>query len=325
MKRVISIISLSLILISCGGGSEKESTNSKDQSVLAQNYVSEIIEIMRENVLTKHEVDWGALESEVTSLAANAANIKSTYPAIKHALKLLKTNHSGLMSASGDILAYYSDLDCEQNFNMIKPTREDVGYIRIDGFSSYDVIKKKEYATNMQEEIAQQDNGNLLGWIVDLRNNRGGAIWPAIAGIGSLLNNGVYGHFYDADENIFPWGYRDGSSFQGDAVMVTVDSPYYLLNPSPKIAVLSSRRTTSAGEAALIAFKKQDNVKIFGSDSCGLSTGNQSFTLSDGSILFLSIVVMADKEFQKYGSRVSVEQEVDQEQIIDTAIEWLQN
>lgn len=325
MKRIISIISLSLILFSCGGGNENKSTNSQDQSVVAQNYVSEIIEIMRENVITRHEVDWGALESEVTALAANAENIKGTYTAIKYALELLNTNHSGLMSANEEILAYYNDLYCEQSFNMIKPTREDIGYIRIDGFSSYDDLKKKEYATNMQEEIAQQDNGNLLGWIVDLRNNRGGAIWPAIAGIGSLLNNGVYGHFYDADENISPWGYSGGSSFLGDDTMVTVDSPYYLQNPSPKIAVLSSSRTTSAGEAALIAFKKQDNVKIFGSDSCGLSTGVQSFTLSDGSILFLSTVVMADKELQKYGSKVSVEQEVNQEQIIDTAIEWLQN
>jgi C-terminal processing protease CtpA/Prc len=107
--------------------------------------------------------------------------------------------------------------------------------------------------------------------------------------------------------------------------MVTVEEPYTLLNPLPKIAVLSSRRVASSGEATLIAFKKQYNVKIFGTDSCGLSTGNKVFSLSDGSSLILTTVVMADREQLKYGDRVPVDQTEAQLDVVSKAVEWLQN
>jgi C-terminal processing protease CtpA/Prc len=35
------------------------------------------------------------------------------------------------------------------------------------------------------------DQGNLAGWIVDLRNNGGGNMWPMLTGIGSILGEGV--------------------------------------------------------------------------------------------------------------------------------------
>ena len=84
-------------------------------------------------------------------------------------------------------------------------------------------------------------------------------MWPMIAGLGPLFDNSVLGYFIDADENTVSWGYENGSSMLGSRSVVTVDEPYVLLNPQPKIAVLSSKRVGSSGEATLIAFKKQFN------------------------------------------------------------------
>ena len=74
---------------------------------------------------------------------------------------------------------------------------------------------------------------------MDLRDNGGGNMWPMIAGIGPLLGDGLYGHFVDADEQVVRWGYENGASYIEDMDVVTVDVPYSLLNPQPKIAVLS--------------------------------------------------------------------------------------
>ena len=323
---MISIIFLSFTLSSCGGGgSDNKESNSPESSQIAKDYLSEILQVMKEHTITRYDVDWGNLETEVSILSANAKSIKETYPAITKALKLLNTNHSSLYSASGDRLAYYSAIKCEYPTVTKNPLINNIGYISVDTFNSTDEIAMQNYATSLQKQIAHQDNADLIGWIVDLRVNAGGNMYPMIAGVGPLLGDNIHGYFIDANEKTESWGYEKGSSFIGGNIVVTVDEPYILLNPLPKIAVLSSQRLASSGEAVLISFKKKFNVKTFGTDSCGLSTANKAFTLSDGSMLVLTTGIMADSEQQKYGGRVPVDQQESPEEVLNKAIEWLQN
>jgi carboxyl-terminal processing protease len=295
-----------------------------EQSSLAKNYLSEVLNIMRKNSVTRNNVDWGNIESEVNTLAANVNTIKDTFPAITKALELIGTHHSFLRSSSGDLLAYHSTLNCEQSFEINEPFIENIGYLKVNGFSSDNDGAIKNFATNIQNSIAQQDNENLLGWVVDLRDNTGGNMWSMIAGLGPFFDETVLGHFIDVDENFVSWGYENGSSLIGNRKIVTVDEPYLLLNLLPKIAILSSNRLASSGEATLIAFKKQFNVRVFGTDTCGLSTANKMFKLSDGSELILTTAIMADREQNKYGHRVPVDQIETQEDVLNKAIEWLQ-
>ncbi len=325
MTRIISIFLISFTLFSCG--TDKGETRDKNSTEYqqAQNYVNEIVQIMKEHAITRDEVDWGNLESEVSAMAAKAYTIKETYAAVTKALELLGTSHSFLTTDSGQLLANYNRLVCSQTLQMNEPLIENIGYIRVDGYTTSSDSSDQEFATNIQKQISEQDSASLDGWVVDLRNNSGGNMWPMIAGLGPLLGDGVLGHFFDVNENIESWSYENGSSYLGENKVVTVEEPYTLLNPLPKIAVLSSRRAVSSGEATLIAFKKQYNVKSFGTDSCGLSTGNQAFVLSDGSMLYLTTTIMADREQVKYGNRVLVDQTVDASEVINKAIEWLQN
>jgi len=327
MKKAISIMLLTFTLFSCGGGGESDNkeSNSQDQSLIAKNYVSDILNIMQEHAITKYEVDWGNLEAEVNALAANAKNIKETYPAITKALELLNTNHSSLYSATGEILAHYSGIRCENSVVTKNPNINNIGYIKVDGFHSGDNSASISYASDIQFKIASQDSADLDGWIVDLRDNSGGNMYPMLAGIGPLLGDDNYGYAVDANENYSSWGYRNGSSFIDDDNVVTVEEPYYLLNPLPKIAVLSNRRIASSGEITLIAFKKVNNVRIFGTGTCGLSTGNASFTLSDGSYLNLTTVIITDREQVKYGGRVPVDQNESPSEVVNKAVEWLQS
>jgi len=323
MKNLLCAFFLSLAVASCGGGSSSSNEEAKqvETTKIAQDYLWEVIDIMRNHAITRYEVDWGALESEVSVLAANAKTIEDTYPAIERALELLGTNHSFLKV--GNTYIYPTEISCSELLTVIPPVEEDIGYIAVGGFSSSNKAYQKVFASDIQKEIEQQDSAGLRGWIVDLRDNSGGNMWPMIAGLGPLLGDGVHGHFIDPDENISEWGYRDGGSFNGTYSIVTLDSHYEVLNPTAKIAVLSSRRVASSGEATLIAFKKLPNVKIFGNDSCGLSTANRPFSLSDGSTLNLTTAFMADREQQKYGGRVPVDESVAQSAVMNKAIAWL--
>lgn len=324
-RRFICFSVVCLSLAACGGGGDSTSDNqAPDQAVAAQNYVSEILNIMRNNAVTRNQVDWSRIESEVNQLAINAERISDTYPAITRALELINTNHSFLLSASGNIITYPSNLNCGEDFSMSQSNTTGIGYIRVDGFSSTESDAEAEFAEQIQARIAEQDSIDVTAWIVDLRNNTGGNMWPMIAGLGPLFDSSVLGYFIDPDEQISEWGYRFGQSYLNDNVITRVSEPYTLLNPLPKIAILTSKRVGSSGEATVIAFKKQFNTRMFGSNTCGLSTANTAFPLSDGSQLLLTTAIMADRDQERYGGPVNVDEIVAPEDAIAAAISWIQ-
>lgn len=322
-NRAIAAILCSVMLFACGGGGSND-IDPVEQEREARAYLSQVLTIMRENALTRNEVDWGSLETEVNQLAVNAKSIRDTYPAITRALQLINTNHSFLADASGNVITYPSTLRCNEQVSFSQPNVEGIGYIRVDGFLSGDSDEANLFANNIQARIAEQDSEQVNAWIVDLRENTGGNMWPMIAGLGPLFEGTIQGHFIDPNEEIIAWGYNSRASYLGENNIVVINQPYTLINPLPKIAVLSSKRAGSSGEATLIAFKKQFNTRFFGNDSCGLSTANTSYALSDGSALVLTTAVMADRDQIKYGGPVLVDQQSNSTETIAQAIAWLQ-
>jgi C-terminal processing protease CtpA/Prc len=162
----------------------------------------------------------------------------------------------------------------------------------------------------VQRDIAGADREGLAGWIVDLRSNGGGNMWPMIAGVGPVLGEGRAGYFIDPDGTESWWEYRDGASWNDGTLMQRVDTPYRLRRELPRVAVLIDRGTASSGEAVLIAFQRRPGTRSFGTATCGLSTANQQYTLSDGASLFLTVSVMADRTKTRYGSQVVPDEEV---------------
>ncbi|MCW8876801.1 MAG: S41 family peptidase [Kangiellaceae bacterium] len=318
-KIGIILLSLLLILLSgCGSGS---SSPPATEGISPQEYVAEVLQIMRENAITKYQVDWPQLETEVTNLAASATTISQTRRALERALLGLNTNHSFIRMANGEVI-YVSDIVCGPDEPITPLEHNEVGYIHIPGFSGSST-QAVEFANGKQEEIRGQDNENIRGWVVDLRNNSGGNMYPMIAGVAPLLQEGIFGYFVDADENFIPFGFQDGASFWNFNPSVEVNTPYQVINSLPKIAVLSNNATVSSGEATMIAFKKVPNVRFFGDLSCGLSTGNSIFELSDGSQLILTTSIDADREMEKYGAKIPVDEGIPNDEVLDRAVEWI--
>ncbi len=328
MLQKYSLIIFLLCLIAACGGSDNASPapTPEQQANIAQSYLNEFLNVIQNNAVTRNTIDWGNLRSEVSALAANAQSIQDTYPAITRALELIGTNHSFLNAPDGSLITYPSTISCQQNFTMNSLDEPDIGYVRVDAVSaSNGTNQAQQIAQRIQNDIASEDNPEVNAWIVDLRNNLGGNMWPMITGLGPLFDQPLLGYFVDANEEYLPWSYRQGYSYLGEAVVVQVDQPYTLLNPLAKIAVLVSQRTASSGEATMIAFKQQANVRFFGTDSCGLSTANSSFELSDGSVVFLTTAIDADRNQVKYGDRIPVDQPSDPAQALSLAVEWIRN
>ena len=149
-------------------------------------------------------------------------------------------------------------------------------------------------------------------------------MWPMVAGVGPIIGEGVLGYFINPAgfENV--WEYRDGASWNGGVMVQRVDAPYTLIRQRPKVAVLVDNGIASSGEAVVIAFKQRPDTRFFGAATCGLSTANSSFTLSDGAQLILTVAVMADRTKARYGDSIQPDETVtDPTQTVQTAIEWI--
>ena len=118
------------------------------------------------------------------------------------------------------------------------------------------------YARQIQDAIAAADRDGLIGWIVDLRSNGGGNMWPMIAGLGPILGEGPLGYFIGPTGTETLWEYRNGASTSGGTTISTVSPPYVLKRQQPRVAVLSDVGVASSGEATLIAFRQRPEHAI---------------------------------------------------------------
>jgi len=186
-----------------------------------------------------------------------------------------------------------------------------IGYIKIKEFKINDSISVQKYADSLQQKIKPIDNKNLKGWILDLRENRGGNCWPMLTGLGPLLGNGICGYFIDNNNQKEAWFYRDGKSGVNNSTIIkTSKKAYALLNNTNSIAILTGSNAASSGEVVVTAFHNKNNTKSFGENTSGLSTAPSTFKLSDGAMIVISTAIYADRKGIAFGKKIKPDKEI---------------
>lgn len=163
--------------------------------------------------------------------------------------------------------------------------------------------------------IRGADATPICGWVVDLRRNVGGNMWPMLHAVRPILGEG----------NPFTYRYGKGPWSQ---------EPVYLLKqPNPAIAVLTSRLTVSSGELLAVAFRGPPTTRTFGEATSGLSTSNMNYPLVDGAMLVVTTSRAADRTGRVYDGPIQPDQPVaidwprlgsDDDPVIRVASSWLQ-
>lgn len=300
------------------------SCEEKDEGVatsqIATDYLEEILEIMQTYSIHQHTIDWDIFRNKVFNEAEAAQTIEDTYPAIRLALSMLEDQHSIYVTAEGRPIS--DTKNCPSSLAIAVPEDEEVGYIKVSAFFGSQE-EGVQFAQDIQDSIKAQDHEELKGWVVDLRGNGGGGMWPMLAGIGPILGDGLVGHFIEPDGNTLAWYYENGKSLNDDTELGSVSTPYTLLQTNPKVAVLTDESIASSGEAIVIAFKERPNTRSFGFPTCGLSTGNVGFGISNGAMLILTTVTMADRNKEPYGSSVPPDELLPAETAVERAVAWL--
>jgi len=282
---------------------------------------------MENNSINRYEIDWIDFRKEVFNTVPAAQTIIEAYPCIRKALTLLGDNHSFFITPKGEYIMGNSTITIQIENIETPVIPDDVGYIKVTAYSGQtNDASALFFANQIQSLIKQQDHSDLKGWIVDLRNNTGGNMWPMLAGIGPILGEGVAGYFINPDGFEASWGLQDGASVSNGIYVVTqLNDSYKLLVQNPKVAVLLNSAVASSGEVIAISFIGRENTKSFGSATSGLSTSNSGFMLSDNANLILTTAYLADRNKKKYGVPINPDVTSSKETIINDALAWIRD
>jgi carboxyl-terminal processing protease len=307
------------------GGCFLDGSLAPDPRDYTRAFLRDIVNIMEFNSVRRDSIDWIAFRADVYAEGANATTYDQTYPAIQLALERLEDNHSWFQLPNGLFLDYTRQFVCT-GATVPTPTGlpADIGYVRIAQFGGSDA-EANAYMTAIQAQMEEMDSDALVGWVIDLRGNGGGNMWPMLAAMHPFLD-GSTGFFFDPDSIWDEWWVHDGVSFLNQAPISVVPTPFVPRATDGRVAVLTDVRVASSGEAMAVAFRGRPNTRSFGTATCGVSTGIVAGSVGNGFVLGLATVRMADRDSTVYGGKLHPDEVIaDPDAALARAIEWIRS
>jgi C-terminal processing protease CtpA/Prc len=197
--------------------------------------------------------------------------------------------------------------------------------VKVPGFFGLDSEQGKRYATKIQEIIGRLGKNQPDGWIVDLRENNGGNLWPMLAGLGPLLGAETVGGFKTpGSDEVEKWKYKDGKSSIGSMLTCESNHVHAPIGAQVPMAVLTGPMTGSAGEALVIAFSGRSNTRTFGRETLGVPFANKTYILPDGSQLLIAAQYLVNRNGKVVeNGTIKPDEQVEDSRVIASASRWI--
>ncbi|MBO9712905.1 S41 family peptidase [Sphingomonas sp.] len=285
-------------------------------SAVARAYLGAAIGILEANHINRATVEWPALTAWAEDRIAGARAGADVYPAIRGLLRALGERHSFLLTA--DQLRFDPKGAAASGTPAPMPAAElrdgRVGVVRLPGLLTVAADgpeRAARYSAMLRAALERLDRAPLCGWIIDLRANDGGNMWPMLAGLDPLLGAPPFGFFVQSGRSPEPWGRFPGAARFG------------LAHAAAPLAVLVGPRTGSSGEMVAIAFAGRARTRSFGIPTAGLATVNRIFPLADGALLVVTVSAVRDRTGRDYRGAILPDAATTPEGAETAAARWL--
>lgn len=310
---------------------EQSSLENRMPSDLATRYINAACDTIAKHSLYRDSIDITDLRATALKIAGPAKHYDDCYLAINYLLECLRPygdNHSYFMTAEESV---NWENEGSQVLEIQAPSiklLDNIGYLYVPPFHGGNPQQMQAYADSLQSAIAQLFSKQIIGWVVDLRENTGGNMEPMIAGLGPLFNQSKLGALIDVNDRFDYWYYENGKYYWDSVDGMTVSNPFKPATSLP-IAVLTSSQTGSSGEIVVISFIGNTRTKSFGQPTWGLTTGNGDFRLADGAKILLASTVMADRNDNRYDSSIHPDHFIEDDpstevdEVLSAAIKWI--
>jgi hypothetical protein len=315
-----------------------------------RDYVDGALGLLEERHYQSETIDWAPVRDVAWEVLGDEPTQVRAHTAIRLAIREMRVSHTFFLTP--DEAAALSDDSIEVTAPTGRVVDGRIGYLYLPGTTGSGEVGRL-YATALHEAARLASTAGVCGWVIDLRDNSGGSMVPMLLGIGPFLRGGVFlttfrpmtgernAYSYQAGElfiNSEPADFRETFSEQGmpEAAMGSLlaafrlySEPFELTDSNPPVAVLTSFRTASAGEAVAISFRGRDGTMFFGEPTLGVPTGNSGWYLADGAVLVITSGVLIDRNDAVYEGSLQPDQivierpDTEVDEALETATQWL--
>ncbi|MFN9320723.1 MAG: S41 family peptidase [Chitinophagales bacterium] len=284
-------------------------------------FTNEVLDIIERHSIFSDSIDWPIFRKEMDFLTS--AHYQDTgYLVMRRILNELQKygdNHSFWRSRkrAKDLNQKLMDLRSPKLVEL----KKGIGHLTIPSYTNRGVLDLFLYIDSALSQIEEMDNvGKLKGWIIDLRGNSGGNMYPMISSILPFIQEDSLGYFLTRKDKT-AWI----KIFLKPSLVTQRIKKYKCKNLNAKIAVLIDNKTASAAEMTAISLIGLPNVKLFGQTSAGKTTGNRIFNLSNGSMIALSTSWAIDRKGKIYFGPIIPDVITSTEETLVKAIDWIED
>lgn len=237
-------------------------------------YVKSSIQKIDKYALYAEEGDWTMARESHLSEAKTIDNFEDAHRIVKSALALAGGKHSTLVAPVNDTTTY-EELPSEAYM-----LEDGIAYVKLPAHSGVKV-SDAVYTHTVLDFL--QSHLDAAGVVIDLRDNRGGNMYPMISAVAPLLPEGILLRFKTR---------KHTSPITLDYVVRSSGLSPEGISKFPEstpIAILVNDWTGSSGEATLLCFRGLENVRTFGIPTAGYASANQPFLMADGYTLLITV------------------------------------
>lgn len=174
--------------------------------------------------------------------------------------------------------------------------------------------------------ILNLDRENVCGWIIDVRGNTGGNVWPMMDGLLPLLvpriGKGPYWSFERVGRTT-PVVLSGGRLTREDIPERPVYETRSAKRATAPIAVLVDSQSASSGEAIAGVFKGLKDVRRFGQTTADYVTVNNPVMLPNGASIQMTVGYSVDRSGNRITGPIEPDEKSSGEAARDSAVAWL--
>ncbi len=255
------------------------------------------LDLIELHAVNRAGLNWPAIRQRALSTASAAVAPSDTYPAIAVVLGQLDVNgHSSLVPPRiGKNTAPHSLGPSQLPSGRLLPGR--IGYVSLPGVSEAFADQYEAAGAAVMRRLLSGQPG---GWILDLRGDGGGDVWPMLGGVQPLLGSGQIGSFVAPPAPASPVRVTPTELTAGGEVQIRISAAAQQDASTDPVVVLTGPTTSSSGEFAAIVFRGRPCTTSMGAATFGVPTGNTVYRLSDGAELILTTAFDADRTGHVY-------------------------
>lgn len=272
--------------------------------------IDSVYTLIKTRSLHRDQADWVRVDQQFHTSVDSATSFASALEAFRHVFKALDDVHSAIYYG-GRGIGYFRSSSSPRDISALidlsrkragKPIGQlldgNVGYVFVPSYGTHGQESIDKAAQQLRDVVCDLAASATGGWIIDLRLNEGGNVYPMLSGLGDLLGDGLVARSVSATgvPNM-SWSIQDGVLFLNEYRTTTVNRRCPEARKAERIAVLIGPATLSSGQLTAVAFSGWKRARLFGEPTAdGYATSNQWYQITPTLGLNLSESYFADRE-----------------------------